>query len=162
MSSSSSSATSSTTSASTSKSSRQPNYKTLETLLLSLINLARQVLQVSTHPTRVVRSSAPNADYLKYHAQLSKFCTKNQDFDFVAAGTFGFVFEAKILLWLMEYNLVFGNREVEGFEKLGRGLGEKEWEELKKGVYGDLDGLMFRGMELDVERLPWNFEKKSA
>lgn len=137
----------------------QPDFKRLESLFLALINLARRTYSSPTHNEK--RSAA--AEYLLLHPRLTDFFRKHQDHDYHRAGTYGYLLEMSKLMKLIESGLPVGKREIEALERILRNgengwweLGEEEREALEKKVCVDVELLVFGGMELDRERLPWN------
>jgi hypothetical protein len=137
----------------------QPNYKTLEKLLLSSIALARS----SFTPHSTFGIGTPTAHYLNLHARFNRFLKKYRKYDFVQDGTYGYVLEIGILLRLVESALGMTHREVIGLECEGsEKQQEKERQKLEKRCSRDVDYLVFKKMDLDVARLPWNLKSEGT
>lgn len=101
------------------------------------------------------------ADYTKLHGRIATFFAKNLAFDFVADATFGYCLELRALLRLIEYGLPAASlRSVQVLDGLVQraqlDMDARDWRSLQKRVNTDVEYLVFRGSELDCERLPWN------
>jgi hypothetical protein len=127
--------------------------------LLSSVALARS----SFTPHSTFGIGTPTAHYLTLHARFNRFLKKYRKYDFVQDGTYGYVLEIGILLRLVESALGMTHREIIGLECEGSGKQqEQERQRLEKRCSRDVDYLVFKKMELDVARLPWNLKSEGT
>ncbi|KAF1957204.1 hypothetical protein CC80DRAFT_547922 [Byssothecium circinans] len=150
-----------------------PDYKRLERILVSLIALARDIYA----PRRIQPYLAQYLQYTRVRARLTSFFEKNGGCDFVGQGTWGFVHEMRVLLRLVETALALQHRAVVRMPVVGEGercgmvkregegedegmvvmvVEAEERKTIERRVNTDVEWLVFKGAELDCERLPWN------
>jgi hypothetical protein len=141
----------------------RPDYKKFEFLMLSLIALARRAYACPSHDQRRTYVSEYT---LRLHPALVRFFAKHQRNDYVADGTYGYCVQVSKLVKLIKWNLGGVRGEIEGLQVILRDgkwdMSEEEIAKMDKKICRDVDLLVFRRMELDCEKLPWNVKARKS
>ncbi|KAF2706155.1 hypothetical protein K504DRAFT_505115 [Pleomassaria siparia CBS 279.74] len=129
-----------------------PDWHEFERLLKTLVKLARETYT----PTTFLRRPTTGYNYLVLTPKIAAFFRKNDVFDFLADGTYGYCLEMESLAQLIELSFRWIGVEHQDLELPKVRMGKEEEMALRKGVWKEVDGLIRRGEEIGFRRGRWS------